>query len=141
MKLDLLPSPLASIRSGEHFDLVRHWISRCENEHPDCRSSSKALPKRVFDVGVREVNPQVRLCEVDQETGPYVALSHCWGKGRHFITEKANLRDRLHRIYPDELPTTLGDAVFVTRQLGIRCFWIDSLCIIQDDRSAPLNFR
>jgi len=31
-----------------------------------------------------------------------------------------------------ELPETFRDAVQVTRELGIRYLWIDSLCIIQD---------
>ena len=30
-----------------------------------------------------------------------------------------------------ELPRTFQDAVRVTRELGIECIWIDSLCIIQ----------
>lgn len=31
------------------------------------------------------------------------------------------------------LPKTFRDAVTVTRKLGVRYLWIDSLCIIQDD--------
>ncbi|PVH85045.1 heterokaryon incompatibility, partial [Cadophora sp. DSE1049] len=31
-----------------------------------------------------------------------------------------------------ELPKTFRDTVVVTRRLGIRYLWIDSLCIIQD---------
>lgn len=31
------------------------------------------------------------------------------------------------------LPTTFRDAIQVTKGLGIRYLWIDSLCIIQDD--------
>ncbi|KAG8527742.1 uncharacterized protein KY384_007896 [Bacidia gigantensis] len=31
------------------------------------------------------------------------------------------------------LPKTFHDAVSVTRALNIRCIWIDSLCIVQDD--------
>ncbi|KAF5492284.1 hypothetical protein CGCS363_v011204 [Colletotrichum siamense] len=35
----------------------------------------------------------------------------------------------------DELPKTFKDAIEVTRVLGFRYLWIDSLCIIQDDPS------
>ena len=31
------------------------------------------------------------------------------------------------------MPATFRDAVTVTRDLGLRYLWIDSLCIIQDD--------
>lgn len=31
------------------------------------------------------------------------------------------------------LPPSFRDAVIVTRELGIRDLWIDSLCIVQDD--------
>ncbi|TVY55546.1 hypothetical protein LCER1_G002742 [Lachnellula cervina] len=31
------------------------------------------------------------------------------------------------------LPPSFRDAVIVTRELGIRYLWIDSLCIVQDD--------
>jgi hypothetical protein len=34
-----------------------------------------------------------------------------------------------------ELPRTFRDAVLVTRMMGIRFLWIDSLCIIQDNNS------
>ncbi|PMD19341.1 heterokaryon incompatibility, partial [Hyaloscypha hepaticicola] len=30
------------------------------------------------------------------------------------------------------LPKTFQDAVLITRDLGVRYLWIDSLCIIQD---------
>lgn len=33
-----------------------------------------------------------------------------------------------------ELPKTFQDAVHITRALGLRYLWIDSLCIIQDDK-------
>lgn len=32
------------------------------------------------------------------------------------------------------MPKTFRDAVFVARFLGVRYLWIDSLCIVQDDR-------
>ncbi|KAF7532425.1 hypothetical protein G7054_g7944 [Neopestalotiopsis clavispora] len=35
----------------------------------------------------------------------------------------------------NSLPNTFRDAIEVTRQLGVRYLWIDSLCIIQDDEN------
>jgi Heterokaryon incompatibility protein (HET) len=41
---------------------------------------------------------------------------------------------------PEELPLTVRDAIEVTRSLGYRYLWVDSLCIIQDDREDQ-NFQ
>ncbi|KAJ4385961.1 hypothetical protein N0V85_007938 [Neurospora sp. IMI 360204] len=65
----------------------------------------------------------------------YVTLSHCWGppEKRPMMTTKMTLAKRMERIPFVDLPRTFQDAVDVTRQLGQRYLWIDSLCIVQDD--------
>jgi hypothetical protein len=45
----------------------------------------------------------------------------------------SNLQSRCGRTEFDNLPRTFQDAVIVTRMLGVRYLWIDSLCIVQDD--------
>nr|ADT63861.1 HET domain protein pin-c3 [Neurospora discreta] len=66
---------------------------------------------------------------------PYFTLSHCWGppEKRPTTTVKANLAQRMERIPFFELPRTFQDAIEITRKLGYRYLWIDSLCIVQDD--------
>ena len=66
--------------------------------------------------------------------GPYVTLSHCWGtEGVILKTTKSNLEAFKHQL-PDTLPKTFSHAIAATRKLGVGYLWIDSLCIIQDDR-------
>lgn len=48
-------------------------------------------------------------------------------------TTKATLEDRESCIMVSCLPQTHRDAVQLTRELGVRYLWIDSICIIQDD--------
>jgi hypothetical protein len=62
----------------------------------------------------------------------YVALTYCWGKTQNFITTLENLEGLKERIPWEKLPQTIKDAITVTRRLGIRYFWVDALCIIQD---------
>ena len=45
-----------------------------------------------------------------------------------------NLESFQNMIPVTELPANFRDAIEVTRQLGIRYLWIDSLCIMQDSR-------
>ena len=62
----------------------------------------------------------------------YIALSHCWGQTKIFILEEHMLETMTHGIDWLRLPRTFQDAMIVTRRLGFRYLWIDSLCIIQD---------
>jgi len=69
------------------------------------------------------------------EKGHYLALSHCWGpsvSGERLITTKATLESRLKSIPLSKMPSNFFDATIITRKLGYRYLWIDSLCIIQD---------
>jgi len=82
----------------------------------------------------------LRLYHPDKpEEAEYIALSHCWGKlpqvlKDEFCTVSANVDKRKREgISMDVLPQTFKDAVTVTRELGKRYLWVDSLCIIQDD--------
>ena len=68
------------------------------------------------------------------EDMPYLALSHCWGKKSHAaaMTTNGNLKARAISLPVSHLPKTILDAILITRQLGFRYLWIDTLCVIQD---------
>ena len=63
----------------------------------------------------------------------YLALSHRWGGADVLKLTNATLQSMLIKIVTKELPQTFQDAIHITRKLGYRYLWIDSLCIIQDD--------
>ncbi|KAF5714805.1 het-domain-containing protein [Fusarium mundagurra] len=65
----------------------------------------------------------------------YAALSYRWG-GLDAIwqTTTKNLDMRLAEFNVVELPKTLSDTVQIVRNLGLKWVWIDSLCIVQDDK-------
>ncbi|CZR69753.1 uncharacterized protein PAC_19653 [Phialocephala subalpina] len=63
----------------------------------------------------------------------YVALSHCWGSYIPVKTTPHTLVSHLIGIKVETLSKTFQDAIKITRKLGIRYLWIDSLCIIQDE--------
>jgi hypothetical protein len=123
---------------------MKSWLHTCRSEHRDCSSRpTDFLPTRLLDVQAGDINPDVRLVLTqnlaqDTRTRPaYLTLSHCWGpKHLHSVTTDTNdLAKRLKRIPFKDLSRTFQDAVQITRELGQRYLWIDSLCIIQDDWS------
>jgi len=96
-------------------------------------------PTRVLDVGGPDP-AKLRLHCTAESPGrdDYVALSHCWGtpaeeEWRRVCTRAENLDARSRGFAFGDLPRTFQDAVTVTRRLGKRFVWIDSLCIIQGD--------
>jgi hypothetical protein len=97
-----------------------------------CRQPKQPqLPTRVLKVGLE--GEGVMLTDSQGLDGPYTILSYCWGQGVSLKTTPLTLAARLHREIPyDHLPLTLRHAVKVTRQLRVKYFWVDALCIIQD---------
>jgi hypothetical protein len=94
------------------------------------------LPTRVLEVGSADDPSLLRLKISKGKCGHYVALSHCWGppEKRPLRIMTTNIQDHIKAISMSSLPKTFQDAVEVTRAIGLRYLWIDSLCIIQDDR-------
>lgn len=119
--------------------IVSDWMMNCRQNHEVCNASSSAikeLPCRLLNLVERE-GASVMLVETRPFTAgqihEYASLSHCWGKTHVIQTTKENLSERMKGIEWDDLPRTFQDAIIITRSLGIRYIWIDSLCIVQDD--------
>ncbi|KAM0238880.1 hypothetical protein ACHAP5_008569 [Fusarium lateritium] len=78
---------------------------------------------------------KLKLVEGSTNHAPYVALSYRWGAVEAtWQTTTENLDSRQVQFFVEELPKTLSDTVRVTKDLGFRWLWIDSLCIVQNDR-------
>lgn len=102
--------------------MVLGWVQSCiERHNKSCAPvSTKELEAvRLVDVESRQVVKHPGLeCE-------YVALSYVWGE---VTQDHYRLGDRLKA-----LPRTLEDALSLTKRLGKRYMWADSLCIDQSD--------
>lgn len=126
-------SPSSS--SEESFHRARQWISNCFKNHALCGDDKPSvLPTRILDVGEGPTAdpPSIKLIEAPGRKERYIALSHCWGGMQPLTTTAASLSAHRSGIAFNCLPKTFQDAVRITRRLGIRYLWIDSLCIIQD---------
>ncbi|KAH8756383.1 heterokaryon incompatibility protein-domain-containing protein, partial [Diaporthe sp. PMI_573] len=63
----------------------------------------------------------------------YAALSYCWGQDQAFKLTSTNKADMEVGFPLSLLPKTITDAIRVTREIGIKLLWVDSLCLVQDD--------
>jgi hypothetical protein len=132
--------------STRNKSLLYTWLRTCVEDHPGCRQSFSGdvfkldenmdeiqpLPTRVVEIG--RDNDHIKLVSTTGKEGVYIALSHRWGAHKKLLTLKENLAEHLVQIKFEDLSQTFKDAVQVTRDLGVQYLWIDSLCIIQDNK-------
>ncbi|KAH7627254.1 heterokaryon incompatibility protein-domain-containing protein [Sordaria sp. MPI-SDFR-AT-0083] len=148
---DVLPSPVVISQpfSSTTFDplvlaQVKRWVDECTREHEACSSSSAAsqlirsesqTKVRFIDIGFDE-SATIHLVEQGmEERAKYITLSHRWTADTSMATLTSSNKAAYFTAIPTEnWPKIYKDAVFLSRFLGIRYVWIDSLCIIQDDR-------
>jgi hypothetical protein len=114
-------------------------MEECLETHEECKqafstTSAPFFPKRTISVGPN--NNNIKLVENrDSTTDQYTCLSHCWGTQQSLKTTKSSLVSHLDSLPYNGLPKTFQNAIDLTRRMGIRHIWIDSLCIVQDDEN------
>ncbi|KAH8760062.1 heterokaryon incompatibility protein-domain-containing protein, partial [Hyaloscypha sp. PMI_1271] len=95
----------------------------------------RKLPTRVIDIG--EDSGEPRLLITSGQEARYVAFSYQWGdpllSPPPLKTTKEKLKGYLSAIPTADLPRSFIDLIEITRAIGERYIWIDSLCIVQDD--------
>jgi hypothetical protein len=105
-----------STNSQAALDFVLNSLENCTNNHNSCFHPAPGhepwYPTRLLDVGVEggDLEP-VKLIETAKAKpeGPYLTLSHCWGKVSLTKLLKANLEKFLIRV--PALPKTFVEAV------------------------------
>lgn len=127
----LIPGRLIEKDSGCETTISRAltWVNECNAQHKDtrCDVGDVKLPKRVLDLEYAPAPSRIRLYETNGEVERWTVLSHKWGEHRHFITTSSNIATHKEGIAFEILPKTFQDAIILTRKLGIRYLWIDSI--------------
>ncbi|CZR68293.1 uncharacterized protein PAC_18192 [Phialocephala subalpina] len=117
------------------LQLAKSWVDFCFDNHSECQWSSGSgdpcLPTRAIDVATLD-NDSVRLISSQGMCGKWAALSHRWGVKPFFTLREDTIQSLKTGIPVASLPTTFQDAIKLTRFLGLKYLWIDSLCILQD---------
>ncbi|KAH8781636.1 heterokaryon incompatibility protein-domain-containing protein [Hyaloscypha finlandica] len=116
----------------------KEWLSTCISSHESCQSPIEGpLPSRVVEILDDE---NIRLVSgVHEVDSFYATLSYCWGGPQEIALTEETIAEKQNGFKITSLPATLKDAITVTRELGIKYIWIDSLCIIQDSKDDMLR--
>ncbi|PBK93271.1 HET-domain-containing protein [Armillaria gallica] len=123
---------LLDVDSSTAYDHIKQCIDRCLR-HKFCPSPHcTPLPTRVIDC---KDNPPRLFVSPQGIEDKYVALSYVWGcKEQPHCTTRQNLDSYVEGIPLEYIPTTIMDALKVTRTLGLRYLWVDAFCIMQDSK-------
>ncbi|KAK4442746.1 heterokaryon incompatibility protein-domain-containing protein [Podospora aff. communis PSN243] len=121
---------------SSYVSIIRSWLESCTKHccqpHSSCQPSP--LPTRILNLNGGSDGKTIHVIETrSTDPAPYIALSYCWGNGSLPKTNKDTSLPQSHLV--TSLPPSFQDAIRLTRALGIRYLWIDSLCIFQDSRS------
>lgn len=133
-------NPISRVRidedlgSSSNLSTISTWFSECQHSHPVCwPNDNPEMPTRVVDVGSGDASPDtVRVVSTSGLRQRYAALSHCWGGKIQHVLQESNLDEFQTAVPCSILARNFRDAITITRSLGLRYLWIDSLCIIQD---------
>lgn len=124
-------SPSIPVNSRDALCLAKTWLDNCYQLHPVCNASPQYTPTRLLYLDGENV--RLFLSSPLKSTVRYATLSHCWGSLKVVQLTRRNMRYLINGLPVGALCKTFQDAVYITRTLGLRYLWIDSLCIVQDD--------
>ena len=116
--------------------MTRAWLSECISKHENCKTrASSPLPTYLIDVG-GEGSQDIHLIRTKSGTNyAFIALSYVWGVPQQPIELRKNtIESMLAGISEADIPQTILDAIKMTRNLGTLYLWVDSFCIVQDDK-------
>ncbi|CAG9981499.1 unnamed protein product [Clonostachys byssicola] len=125
------PTDTMTTGSERSLAVAKAWMERCETEHETCRRLNVGkLPSRVIEVSSDSHPPRIHISVGEQL--PYVALSYCWGAEQNIRLLSTNIETYMEGIPNDSIPRTIADALKITKAMGLKYLWVDSLCILQD---------
>ncbi|KXX75465.1 Heterokaryon incompatibility protein 6, OR allele [Madurella mycetomatis] len=139
-------------------DLIFSWIETCDRLHRDAGTQTNmASLLTQTDLSFLYLIDLEQECLVrahlsdSSSGGPrYVALSYVWGQVEIPKTTTENLRElqkpgalsprKFASVSGSRLTRTVSDAMRLAYRLGIRFFWTDCFCIVQDGGAEKTMF-
>ncbi|RYC59803.1 hypothetical protein CHU98_g6405 [Xylaria longipes] len=117
------------------------WMTDCLSKHDECPNNSqpKSYPTRLLELGGSEL--RLIFPEEEKPSGPYVALSYCWGRDSFLHLTTSNLHHLRAGVTYSALPIAFQEAACLTQNMNFRYLWIDALCIIQSGLGSTEDWR
>ncbi|KIW29468.1 uncharacterized protein PV07_05282 [Cladophialophora immunda] len=121
------------------------FLSECLDSHKICQRAvglEQSLPKRLLYLGKPSgtafPSRLVETKDIEERPVRYVALSHSWSslseaEKRSIKTTADNKTLRAQAVDISAFPGNYQAVMVMCRSFGYEYFWMDSICILQDD--------
>ena len=121
----------ASTDSQASFSTVSDWLNRCLTTHKICHMNSSATPPTRVVYIPESGKPRLLVTNENTLAFLYTTLSHCWGSHMPLRLTTGNIEELQAEIPVEKLSKTFQDALEITKRMGLKHIWIDSLCVLQ----------
>ncbi|KAI6784154.1 uncharacterized protein J7T54_004700 [Emericellopsis cladophorae] len=155
--------PRRAVDADIDYEMVRQWLRDCK-QHAHTAKALEQMESDRFDTelfgareGFRLIDVQDECLVLKNEPCAFAALSYVWGClptilrpcGKTedvpiLLTTRNNLESlstpgglskaSIEAMHSVRLPQTVTDAMEFSRRIGMGYLWIDTLCIVQDDK-------
>ncbi|KDN66368.1 putative heterokaryon incompatibility protein [Colletotrichum sublineola] len=142
--------------------LATRWLEKCVANHPSCGETARhstvfctdsallisdlegneLVATRLFFFSLHPPSEETDIArlQLSESLGPdtrYVALSHPRGAREICCTAAGNFEGMIETgVLVSKLTAMFRDAIYIARGMVWSYVWIDSLCIVQDDKEA-----
>lgn len=131
--------------SHEIEQRIQRIAQSCAEQHDLCRQSALLAadgsasenfphPIRLAHLDKIGESRSIRLIEANGMVPNYVCVSHRWRGNEQLKTKATTIESAFKGIPFETLPKTFQHSAVFAQKLGIDYLWIDSLCIVQDDK-------
>ncbi|KAE8420427.1 heterokaryon incompatibility protein-domain-containing protein [Aspergillus pseudocaelatus] len=121
---------------------AQRWIKECLDGHETHPKDTqpRSYPTRLLKI--QESSVRLVLPAGEDVSGPYAALSYCWGPNPSFLRLSAsNLQTLRDGIPHSSLPLAFQEAIRVMRTIGIQYLWIHAFCIINTGPGSDEDWK
>lgn len=136
------PTQPIKLVDPQHIDLhtINGWLSTCLDKHKHVCSLD--FYPEIY--GLRVIDVRTKKIEVAERCTRYVALSYVWGQSKQSppviptpepATQPPQEKDNLGCL-PNNLPSTILDAMAMTASLVFQYLWVDRYCIPQGEGNS-----
>lgn len=127
----------SNTRSWIDVNMLRKWKVSCETQHAECDKVGGSQDVEAHPAYLVDLNSYCLIAAAPDMA--YWALSYVWGGASQLLLSTSTI----HRLQQPQslqdtntqlgIPLTIRHAMELAKTLDCRYFWVDSLCIVQDD--------